>query len=396
MPTSPLLDEAHNDPRRRIVIADDDPDTRAMYAWGMRAAGWLVTEAVDGYEAIEAAATLRPDAIVMDLRMPGLGGVDAVVRLKLDVRTRTIPVIACSGIDRAEAEPQARRAGCEAFVAKPCSPDELCAVLDEITHGRRYGAPPESQVSLTDVTGASRPLAGLHVLVADDDVDLREMLESVLRSQGATCVAARSGDEAFALFEREHPSIVVSDVWMPDGDGFELMRRIRSLPPARGGLTPAVGISGHANAEQALMAGYHVLLSKPLDLGVLIGTLCEFGEAAHDEPAPAIGCSWGIESPEAGRVELSFGGYVGAADAREAMRALGRHLARGPCRLMVDLRGVTGFSVAGTSEAQKAIWPNRHSILHVTISGGPLSARVVASAACHLLGIGCTMEAPEK
>jgi CheY-like chemotaxis protein len=396
VPTSPLLDAARDGSRRRVVIADDDPDTLAMYAWGMRAAGWLVTEAIDGYEAIEAAATLRPHAIVMDLSMPGLGGVDAVVRLKLDVRTRTIPVIACSGIDRAEGEPRARRAGCEAFVAKPCSPDELCAVVDEVTQSRRYGVPDDSHVSLTDLTCTSRPLAGLHVLVADDDADLRDMLESVMHSQGATCVAARSGDEAFALFQKERPSIVLSDVWMPAGDGFELIKRIRALPPARGGLTPAIGISGQANAEQALMAGYQVLLPKPIDLAMLVGTLREFLDAEHDGPVPATGSTWGMASSEAGRIELSFAGYIAAADAREAMGALARHLAREPCRLLVDLRGVTGFSVAGASEAQKAIWPNRHAILHVTIAGGPLSARVVASAACHLLGIGCTMEGPTK
>ena len=163
-----------------------------MYAWGMRAAGWLVTEAADGFEAIEAAATFRPHAIVMDLLMPGLGGVDAVVRLKLDARTRTIPVVAFSGIDRAEAEPQALRAGCEAFVAKPCSPDLLCAVLDEITESRRYAAPPEPRVAPADGAAPSRPLAGMYLLVADDDADMRETLCNVLWSHGATCTPARS------------------------------------------------------------------------------------------------------------------------------------------------------------------------------------------------------------
>ncbi|MGH7435601.1 MAG: response regulator, partial [Polyangiaceae bacterium] len=356
----------------------------------------LVTEAADGFEAVQAAATIRPHAIVMDLRMPGLGGVDAVRRLKMDARTRTIPVIAFSGIDRAEAEPQALRAGCEAFVAKPCSPDDLCAVLDEITRSRIHDGPPDSQITLGDVESASGPLVGLHVLIADDDPEMREMLENVLRSQGATCVTARSGEDAFDVFVRDRPGIVVSDVWMPDGDGFELVRRIRSLSPARGGLTPAICISGDANAEQVLMAGYQILLPKPLDFAVLVDTLGEFVEAEHDEPSAAPGSRWGIASLDPGRLEMSFAGYVGAADAREAMGALARHLARGPCRLLVDLRGVTGFSVAGASEAQKAIWPNRHAILHVTIAGGPLSARVVASAACHLLGIGCTMEGPAR
>jgi hypothetical protein len=78
------------------------------------------------------------------------------------------------------------------------------------------------------------------------------------------------------------------------------------------------------------------------------------------------------------------------------MAGLLEHLEEGPCRLLVDLRRVTGFSVAGASLSQTAIWPKRHAIVHVTIAGGPLPARIVASAACHLLGIGCTMEGPRE
>ena len=138
-----------------------------------------------------------------------------------------------------------------------------------------------------------------------------------------------------------------------------------------------------------------LLLPKPLDLALLVGTLSSSTTPSATNACPqASESTWSLEV--VGRDDwgsrLPALGYVGAADAREAMGALALHLAGGPCRLEVDLRGVTGFSVAGASAAQKAIWPNRHSILHVTIAGGPLPARIVSSAACHLFGIGCTME----
>jgi hypothetical protein len=89
---------------------------------------------------------------------------------------------------------------------------------------------------------------------------------------------------------------------------------------------------------------------------------------------------------------MTFAGHVGAADTKAAMEALLAHLEHEPCRLEVDLRRVTGFSLAGGSIAQRAGWAKRHSIGHVHVIGGPTSARVVASACCRLLGLGCTVE----
>jgi len=114
----------------RVLIVDDHDDTRAMYAWRMRASGWVVAEAADGLEALSAAASFQPNAIVMDLSLPVIGGVDAIGRLKSDPNTMNIPVVACTGVtDREDA---ARAAGCDEFVRKPCLPDDLCAILDEL------------------------------------------------------------------------------------------------------------------------------------------------------------------------------------------------------------------------------------------------------------------------
>jgi CheY-like chemotaxis protein len=236
-------------------------------------------------------------------------------------------------------------------------------------------------------------LQGLSILVVEDDADCRELLCEFLSLTGATCVMARSGREAFPALVARPPDILLSDIRMPDGDGFELIRRVRALPPEHGGLTPAIAVSGDASPEQAMMAGFHVFARKPVDLDALTATLEEFHHAARE--TPSRNPCWALSSPAPGTVKMSFTGYVSAADVRAATSALLRFLEERACEILVDLHRLTGFSPAGASVAQRAVWGKRHAIRHVQFDGGPALARMVASAVCRMLGLGCTVR-PEN
>jgi two-component system cell cycle response regulator DivK len=118
--------------RPRVLIVEDHEDTSEMYAWCMRAAGWIVEVVHDGQEALTAASEFAPDVIVMDLRLPVLDGLDAARLLKSDPDTRPIPIVGCSGVDGRHAETLAMDAGCDRFVAKPCPPEDLRALLEDI------------------------------------------------------------------------------------------------------------------------------------------------------------------------------------------------------------------------------------------------------------------------
>jgi two-component system, cell cycle response regulator DivK len=133
----PRLPDTQMRTRPRVIIVDDDEDTREMYACSMQAAGWLVEAVADGEEVLFVAPSFAPDVIVMDLRLPGIGGLEATRRLKTNARTSHIPIVACSGLDRFQVETPARRAGCEEFVAKPCPPTQLRALLVDLVAGRR-------------------------------------------------------------------------------------------------------------------------------------------------------------------------------------------------------------------------------------------------------------------
>jgi CheY-like chemotaxis protein len=118
-------------------------------------------------------------------------------------------------------------------------------------------------------------LTGFSVIVVDDDLDTRELLRSTLEMAGASVEAAASADEALALCRGRRVDAIVSDIGMPDRDGYSLIDEIRGFPP---GLRPAVALALSAyvsprDIQRSLDAGFHQHVAKPVDPGVLVHTL---------------------------------------------------------------------------------------------------------------------------
>jgi CheY-like chemotaxis protein len=118
--------------RKRILLVDDIEDNRRVYALFLRARGFDVSVAAEGRDALAKTRTLMPDLVVMDLAIPGIDGWEVTRRLKADRRTRRIPVVAVTGHVLAGAKERASAAGCDAFLTKPCLPDELLGVIQRI------------------------------------------------------------------------------------------------------------------------------------------------------------------------------------------------------------------------------------------------------------------------
>ena len=112
-----------------VLVVEDYPDAREMYAAYLQFSGFDVAEATNGLEAVEQAESLMPDIILMDLALPRMDGWEATRRLKANERTRHIPVVALTGHALAGHAEGARQAGCDAFVTKPCLPDALVAEI---------------------------------------------------------------------------------------------------------------------------------------------------------------------------------------------------------------------------------------------------------------------------
>jgi signal transduction histidine kinase len=111
-------------------------------------------------------------------------------------------------------------------------------------------------------------LAGLRVLVLEDEPDARELVERVLQERGATTIAFDCASEALNACTAEAPDVIVSDVGLPGVDGYEFMRRLRSSEGQRGRSTPAAALTAFARSEdrrRALIAGFQTHLAKPID-----------------------------------------------------------------------------------------------------------------------------------
>jgi len=115
-----------------VLVVEDYQDAREMYVEFLKFSGFRVAEARNGVEALERAFELRPDVILMDLALPRMDGWEATRRLKDDERTHDIPVVALTGHALAGHAEDARRAGCESFVPKPCLPDALVAEIRRV------------------------------------------------------------------------------------------------------------------------------------------------------------------------------------------------------------------------------------------------------------------------
>jgi CheY-like chemotaxis protein len=129
----------------------------------------------------------------------------------------------------------------------------------------------------------SSDLSGIRVLVVDDEPDSREFVAFVLEQAGATVLTATTAAEALTNLIQSQPDVLLSDIGMPDMDGYMLMQQVRSLPPEQGGQVNAIALTAYAgdfNQQQALQAGFQQHLSKPIEPEKLIQLISHLTKSA--------------------------------------------------------------------------------------------------------------------
>jgi PAS domain S-box-containing protein len=119
-------------------------------------------------------------------------------------------------------------------------------------------------------------LDGMVILVIDDEPDTRELLKAGLEHCGAQVVIAASADEAFGALDLRIPDVLISDIGMPGEGGYDLIRKLRSLPVEKGGRVPAIALTAYARVEdrlRALRSGYQMHVPKPVELAELVAVV---------------------------------------------------------------------------------------------------------------------------
>jgi CheY-like chemotaxis protein len=129
-------------------------------------------------------------------------------------------------------------------------------------------------------------LQGTRILVVDDEADSRELVAFVLEQAGAIVTSVASGKAALKSLSQSVPDVMISDIGMPDLDGYMLMRQIRSLSAAEGGEILALALTayvGELDQQQALAAGFQHHLTKPLDANSVVAIITKLLSSAQGQ-----------------------------------------------------------------------------------------------------------------
>ena len=240
-----------------VLIVDDDPEVRATLAEYLAADGFEVTEAANGLEALLHVRRERPRAVVLDLMMPRLGGLEALKRIR--AFDPGIGVVVITGVQDVELQRQALELGALAVFGKPISSEEIAQVLDP-------GARPAPRRRAAAAPAASA--AEGRVLVVDDEPDVRAMLEEFCREQGWETRGASDGPAGVRGVLEWTPDVVLLDIAMPGLSGVGALPEIFAVAPR----TKVIMVSGTQDLElsrRALAHGAVDYVTKPVDYAYL-------------------------------------------------------------------------------------------------------------------------------
>jgi CheY-like chemotaxis protein len=186
-----------------VLVIDDDPAVRDLMQRFLTKEGLRVVVAADGKEGLRLARELRPDAITLDVLMPGMDGWAVLTALKADPALTEIPVIMITIVD----EKQAGFAlGVADYLTKPIDWKRLTAILQNY-----------------EPAGATR-----RVLVVEDDARTRKILRTRLEKQGWTVIESENGRDALECMAEGLPDLILLDLMMPEMDGFQFVDQVRT------------------------------------------------------------------------------------------------------------------------------------------------------------------------
>lgn len=240
---------------KRALIVDDSEAVLSLLESILAAKGFECVRARDGVQGLEAARTARLDLIITDIDMPRMDGFAFCKALKADHQTRLIPVVVLSNLSGDQSIEQGFLSGACAYIEKRSSEEFISRRIDEVM---------DSLHAFNDKL----------VLVVDDSPSICHMLEDGLMEAGFQVLTAGNGKIAMAILEQVRPDIIVSDLHMPEVDGFALFDHVRQTP--RLAALPFVTMStagDRAAMRRIMLGGGAAYLVKPFNVEQLVITV---------------------------------------------------------------------------------------------------------------------------
>jgi two-component system cell cycle response regulator len=265
-----------------MLVIEDNAINLELMIYLLRAWGHETVTAPDGATGLALARTVDPHLIVCDIQMPGTDGYAVARILKADPALKAVPLVAVTAFAMVGDEEKSLQAGFDAHIAKPIDPRQFMAVLERLLPppGSRPPVPaagaPAAAVPPPVVDDALRaPRPGLTILLVDDTAANLEFKLSLLEPAGYAVRSAAGGAEALALALAQPVDLIVSDVVMAHGGGFDLLRAVRADPALRA--TPFVFLTATArdsvSQARGLALGADAYLLRPMEPQLLLAEI---------------------------------------------------------------------------------------------------------------------------
>jgi signal transduction histidine kinase/CheY-like chemotaxis protein len=233
-PRRPLPTSAARSDTSTVLVVDDDPVVREILTRVLSKEGFRVVSAGKGEDALRLARQERPNAITLDVMMPGMDGWTVLSTLKADPELAGIPVIMLSIVDDMRL---GLALGASDYLTKPLDRSRLVAAI------KKWCKKPEGRLAL----------------IAEDDPATREVLRRTLEKDGWSVVEAANGREALECVTREPPCVIVLDLMMPEMDGFEFLNALRRLPEGQNIPVLVVTVKDLTDEERLFLNGSMLL-----------------------------------------------------------------------------------------------------------------------------------------
>jgi CheY-like chemotaxis protein len=258
---------------RRLLVVEDDPAEQLSVSELLGHTDVEITTAVSGAEALQRLRDGLFDCVVLDLKLPDMTGFELLAEVQKEPKLRETPIIVFTGRDLSEGEETELRKKAKSIVLKGVrSPERLLDETALFLHRVIADLPAAKQLMIENLHESDEPLHGRKVLVVDDDIRNIFALNSLLERHNMEVITATNGQEAIHLVEStDDLSLVLMDVMMPEMDGYETMRRIRSKPQYR--LLPIIALTAKAmkgDREKCLEAGASDYVAKPVNTDQLL------------------------------------------------------------------------------------------------------------------------------
>lgn len=265
---------------KRILLVDDDNDTLKLITELFDASSAEFRTADSAKEGLQILNQWKPNLLISDIAMPENDGYWLIHQIRsLLSEMKNIPAIALTAYASVADRAKVLSAGFQMFVPKPVVPLELLKTVKELLDRESLKVAKDLSLNAKEpsLQNSVLEVAPLKILLVEDDLLSTDVFRFALEEKGFEFRSAAKAADALEILKDWHPDVIVSDLGLPDEDGYSLIKKIRTLPDIHKAAIPAVALTGYGVAEgnAAVSAGFQIFKSKPIDPDTLTSVVKE-------------------------------------------------------------------------------------------------------------------------